>query len=249
MSRNEKGYLKRFVEWIDERVGFTKTILRPQPRYSLHPLYWLGALAFTAFILQGFVGMILLQHYRPSVEEAYESVVYIRSMIPFGLLLTTMHLYGAYVMVILALLHLIRGYFLKHYRSPRELMWIVGVLMGLTTLALSFTGYLLPWTVISKSATDVSIGLLMNLPEPLNVWLKTLMSGLGSDQELLTRFFAFHVAILPAILVLLFAIKLHMFEVHGISEPLRKRFMRDILDYEKEAEEKVNWFPEIASTF
>lgn len=248
-ERSEEGYIKRIINWFDERFGFSKTILRPQPRYSLHPLYWLGALAFTAFILQGFVGMMLLQHYRPSVEEAYESVTFIREMIPFGKILATFHLYCAYAMIILAFLHLVRGYLLKQYMKPRELMWIVGVLMGLTTLALSFTGYLLPWTVISKSAIDVSIGLLMNLPEPVNLWIKTIISGLGSDQELLSRFFAFHVVILPAILVALFAIKMHIFEVHGVSEPIRKRFMKDVLDYSDEAEEKVQWFPEILTYY
>jgi len=140
-EKSEEGYIKRIIDWFDERFGFTKTILRPQPRYSLHPLYWLGALAFTAFILQGFVGMMLLQHYRPSVEEAYESVAFIRDMIPFGKILSTLHLYCAYAMIIFAFLHFVRGYFLKQYIKPRELMWIVGVLMGLTTLALSFTGY------------------------------------------------------------------------------------------------------------
>lgn len=250
MSRkNKDNYIKRIVDWFDERFGFTKTILRPQPRYSLHPLYWLGALAFTAFILQGFIGMILLQHYRPSVDEAYESVVLIRDTIPFGRLLSTLHLYGAYAMIILVFLHFVRGYFLKQYMKPRELMWIIGVLMGITTLALSFTGYLLPWTVISKSAVDVSIGLLMNLPEPVNVWIKTLISGLGSDQELLSRFFAFHIVILPAILIALFIIKMHIFEVHGVSEPLKKRFMKDVLDYSTEAEEKVSWFPEILTYY
>lgn len=244
-ERGRESYVKKIVDWLDERFGFTKTILRPQPRYSLHPLYWLGALAFTAFILQGFTGMILLQHYRPSVDEAYESVLFIREMIPYGKILSTLHLYCAYAMIILVFLHFVRAYFLKQYMKPRELMWIVGVLMGLTTLALSFTGYLLPWTVISKSAVDVSIGLLMNLPKPINMWIRVLISGFGSDQELLSRFFAFHIVLLPAILVALFVIKLHIFEVHGVSGPLRKRFLKDVLDYGGEAEEKVSWFPEI----
>jgi len=248
-KNKEEGYIRKFVNWIDERFGFSKTILRPQPRYSLHPLYWLGALAFTAFLIQGFSGMLLLQHYRPIVDQAYESVSMIRDMVPFGRTLATLHLYCAYSMIIFAFLHLVRAYFLKQYTRPRELMWIVGVLMGLTALASSFTGYLLPWTVISKSAIDVSIGLLMNLPEPINLWIKTLISGTGSEQELLSRFFAFHVVVLPAVLLVLFAIKMHMFEVHGASEPIRRRFMKDVLDYREEAEEKVEWFPEILTYY
>jgi len=255
-GENKDNFLIRFIRWIDDRFGFTNTILRPQPRYSLNPLYWLGALAFIAFMIQGVTGVLLLQYYRPDIENAYETTIYVINMIPYGRLLQSLHLYTAYAMVLLAFIHFTRVYIFANYQRPRELMWMVGFLMGLVTLGCAFTGYLLPWTVISKSAVDVGLGLILNLPEPIGSIIKTIVSGMGSDQELLTRFFSFHIVLLPAVLVILFAIKLHMFEVHGISEPISKRFKRDMLDYEDEAMEPVKWFPDIfvyllilASTF
>lgn len=247
MSKRDK--FSRFVAWIDDRFGFTNTILRPVPRYSLNPIYWLGALAFLAFLLQGVTGIMMLQYYTPTPEYAYNSTMKIINTVPYGRLVESFHLYMAYAMVFLAFLHFIRGYFVGVYKKPRELMWIVGMFMGFVTLGLAFTGYLLPWTVISKSATDVSIGLIGNLPEPLSGWIKYLLSGTGSDEELLLRFFVFHVVVLPAVLIILLALKMHMFEVHGISEPLSNRFMKDMINYRDEALKLVKWFPEVFTYF
>lgn len=241
----KKSWFSRFVEWIDDRFGFTNTILRPVPRYSLNPIYWLGALAFLAFLLQGLTGIIMLQYYTPTPEEAYNSTIQIINTVPYGRLIESFHLYMAYAMVFLAFLHFVRGYFVGVYKKPRELMWIVGMLMGFVTLGLAFTGYLLPWTVISKSATDVSIGLVNNIPEPLGGWIRYILSGAGSDKELLSRFFALHVIVLPVGLIFLLALKMHMFEVHGISEPLSDRFMRDMISYKEDAMKLVKWFPEV----
>ncbi|MGC9067755.1 MAG: cytochrome b N-terminal domain-containing protein [Thermoprotei archaeon] len=246
---NKRDWFSKLVDWVDDRFGFTNTILRPVPRYSLNPVYWLGALAFLAFLLQGLTGMMMLQYYVPTPEGAYDSTMKIIDTVPYGRLVESFHLYMAYAMVFLAFLHFVRGYFVGVYKRPRELMWIVGMLMGFVTLGLAFTGYLLPWTVISKSATDVSIGLVGNIPEPLSGWIKYLLSGAGSDEELLARFFALHVVILPAVLIILLALKMHMFEVHGVSEPLSNRFMKDMIDYREDALKPVKWFPEVFMYF
>lgn len=231
----ERSTIYRIVDWIDSRFGFSRTILRPAPRYSLSPTYWLGAIAFIVFLLQGVTGILMMQYYFPSPDKAYESTMYIVTSVPYGLFLETVHLYGAYSMILLAFLHLVRGYFVGVYKRPRELMWIVGMVMGLATLAMGFTGYLLPWTVISKSAVDVSIGLINNLPDPIRGMILYIIAGTGSDEELLIRFFSFHVIVLPVIIILCFAIKLHMFEVHGASEPLAEEADR----------REVKWFPDV----
>jgi quinol-cytochrome oxidoreductase complex cytochrome b subunit len=226
----------RIFGWINSRIGLTNTMLRPAPEYSLSPWYWLGALAVTAFLVQAVTGSLMLLYYVPTVDGAYASTVYILGSVPLGQILETIHLYGAYAMVMLVFLHLVRGYFASVHKKPRELMWIVGMLMGLVVLGLGLTGYLLPWTVVSKSATDVTIGMLSFLPGQVGPLLKFLIAGPGSDADELRRFFDLHVVVLPGVLVVLLAAKLYMFEVHGTSEPATRA---------KTSDRQLPWFPNV----
>ncbi len=155
---------RRFVEWFKDRFGLQTNVLRPVPEYTMNPLYWLGALTAIAFGLQVLTGLLMLIYYVPTTDQAYSSTQFIMKVVPLGWLLETVHLYGAYAMILLTFLHLFRGYFSSVQKKPREMMWVIGMLMGLTVLGFGLTGYLLPWTVVSKSATDVSIGMLSFLP-------------------------------------------------------------------------------------
>jgi quinol-cytochrome oxidoreductase complex cytochrome b subunit len=210
---------RKIFDWLDSRLGLTNTFLRKAEAYSLKPTYWLGALAILAFLVQAVTGSLMLLYYVPTVSDAYSSTTYIFGSVPLGRLLETVHLYGAYAMVFLVFLHLMRGFFVSVHKKPRELMWVVGMLMGLVVLAFALTGYLLPWTVVSKSATDVTIGMLSFLPAEIGPILKFLIAGAGSDADELRRFFDLHVVILPVVLVLLIALKFYMFEVHGPAKP------------------------------
>lgn len=205
--------------WLDSRVGFTNSMLKPAPSYSLNPFYWLGALAFLAFVLNVITGTLMLLYYIPTPTQAYPSTMNIVQNVPFGGLLETIHLYGAYAMILLIFLHLMRGYFVSVHKKPRELMWVTGMLMGVVTLAMGLTGYLLPWTVLSKSATDVSVGFISLMPPVLANIVNYLVAGTGTNSTELTRFFDLHIIILPMVLILLFAAKMYMFETHGASEP------------------------------
>jgi quinol-cytochrome oxidoreductase complex cytochrome b subunit len=227
---------RRIIDWFDSRFGMTETILRPGPDYSINLFYWLGALMVVAFIVQGVTGLLMLLYYVPTVEQAYSSTLFIIKYVPLGRLIETIHLYSAYAMVLLAFAHLMRGYFASVQKKPRELMWIVGMLMGFVVLGFGLTGYLLPWTVISKSATDVTIGMLGFLPSELANVLRFLIAGPGSDAAELSRFFDLHVVVLPAIFTILLAAKMYMFEIHGASEPSTgvKKKVRSI-----------PWFPNI----
>lgn len=228
--------LDNAAKWVDERVGFSKTMLTPAPSYSLNPLYWLGALAVMAFGVQVLTGFLMLLYYVPTPEQAYQTTQFIIQDVPFGHILETVHLYGAYAMILLAFLHLMRGYFSSVHKRPREMMWVVGMLMGLTTLAMGLTGYLLPWTVVSKSATDVSIGMISLMPPSIGTMVKFLVAGTGSDALELTRFFDLHILVLPAVLLLLLAGKMYMFEIHGASEPVSPP---------KEEVKYYSWFPRV----
>ena len=119
----------------------------------------------------------------------------------YGRFLETVHLYTAYAMIMLAFMHMMRGYFVSVHKKPREVMWIVGMVMGFVTLGFGFTGYLLPWTVVSKSATDVGIGMIDALPQPLSSFLSFLIVGAGGDATELLRFYDLHVVVLPAVLL------------------------------------------------
>lgn len=195
-------------------------MLRPVPAYAINPFYWLGALAVVAFAIQAVTGMLMLLYYVPSPTVAYSTTLYIFQNVSYGRFLETVHLYTAYAMIMLAFMHMMRGYFVSVHKKPREAMWFVGMIMGFVTLGFGFTGYLLPWTVVSKSATDVGLGMIDALPQPVSSFLSFLAVGAGGDATELLRFFDLHIVILPAILLILLVVKMYMLEVHGISEPV-----------------------------
>src|SRR5487761_456106 len=210
----------RLAKWFDSRLGLSYPLLRSAPAYSINPFYWLGALTVVAFVIQGITGMIMMLYYVPSPTDAYSSTLFIFQNVSYGRFLETVHLYTAYAMIMLAFMHMMRGYFVSVHKKPRELMWITGMAMGFVTLGFGFTGYLLPWTVVSKSATDVGIGMISALPGPISNLLNFLIVGAGGDATELLRFYDLHVVVLPAVLLVLLAVKMYMLEAHGISEPV-----------------------------
>jgi quinol-cytochrome oxidoreductase complex cytochrome b subunit len=179
-------------------------------------------MAVTAFVIQGITGVILMLYYVPSPAQAYSSTQYIFNTVPYGRFLETVHLYTAYAMIMLSFMHLMRGYFVSVQKKPRELMWVVGMLMGFVTLGFGFTGYLLPWTVVSKSATDVGVAMVNSLPPGLSSFLIFLIVGAGGDSTTLLRFYDLHIILLPAVLLVLLAAKMYMLETHGVSDPIRE---------------------------
>ena len=216
----DDGTLARLVGWFDSRLGLSHEMLRPAPLYSVNPFYWLGALAVVAFVIQGVTGMMMMLYYTPSPTLAYPSTQYIFQSVTYGTFLETVHLYTAYAMIMLAFMHLMRGYFVSVHKKPRELMWLVGMVMGFVTLGFGFTGYLLPWTIVSKSATDVGLGMVQALPAPISSLLTFLIVGTGGDSAEILRFYDLHVVVLPAVLLILLVLKMYMLETHGVSEPV-----------------------------
>ena len=214
------GLVERLVGWFDNRLGLSNELLRPAPRYSINPFYWLGALAVVAFVIQGISGSIMLLYYVPSPATAYSSTLYIFQSVSYGQFLETVHLYTAYAMIMLAFMHMMRGFFVSVHKKPREIMWVTGMAMGFVTLGFGFTGYLLPWTVVSYSATKVGTAMLGALPGPVAAFAKFLLVGTGGDAGQLLRFFDLHVVVLPAVLLVLLGVKMYMLETHGVSEPV-----------------------------
>jgi quinol-cytochrome oxidoreductase complex cytochrome b subunit len=220
-STSEKaGRAERLLGWFDDRLGLSYELLRPAPRYSINPFYWLGALAVVAFLIQGISGSIMLLYYVPTPSTAYASTLYIFQNVSYGQFLETVHLYTAYAMIMLAFMHMMRGFFVSVHKKPREIMWVIGMVMGFVTLGFGFTGYLLPWTVVSYSATKVGTAMIGALPPPISSFINFLVVGSGGDAGQLLRFFDLHVVVLPAVLLVLLAVKMYMLEAHGVSEPV-----------------------------
>ncbi len=210
-----KTVYDKLVDWFDVRLGFAKTPLKPIPDFALNPIYWLGLLLALTFVMQGATGMFMLLYYVPTPTQAYTSTIYIINSVPLGQLVETLHLYTAYAMILLAFLHLARNYFGSAHKENRILMWFAGIILGVTVLGFGVTGYLLPWTVISKSATDVAIGFVSFFPATIANLAKFVLVGSGSDASEITNFLHIHTVILPAVLLVFLALKVYMYEVHG----------------------------------
>src|ERR1700686_5434229 len=133
-SGNDRGVITRLVRWFYSRLGLSYPFLRSVPAYSINPFYWLGALTVVAFVIQGITGIIMMLYYIPDPTTAYSSTQYIFQNVSYGRFLETVPLYTAYAMIMLAFMHLIRGYFVSVHKKPRELMWMVGMIMGFVTL-------------------------------------------------------------------------------------------------------------------
>ncbi len=176
-------------------------------RYSFR----LGFIASVLFVILVVTGVYLMFFYTPAVGSAYGDMQHLRTSVGFGQLVRNVHRWSAHLMVLVVVLHLARAFFAGAYKKPREFNWVLGVTLLLLTLGLSFTGYLLPWDQLSYWAVTVGTNLVQYVPL-LGTWLQNLL--IGGDQigqATLLRFYALHVAVLPAALVL--TLCLHIWRV------------------------------------
>jgi cytochrome b6 len=209
--------------WLDERLALGEVMeaLRhktvPHHRYSVW--YYFGGMTLFLFGIQVGTGALLLLYYRPSAAEAYESVQFIVTRVPFGWLVRSIHAWSANLMVASATAHLFSVLFLHAYRRPRELTWLSGVLLLLLTLAFGFTGYLLPWNEVSFFATRVGTDIAAAIPVIGRSIVRFMRGGDDVTGATLTRLFGFHVAVLPAAASALVALHLLLVQRHGMSVP------------------------------
>ncbi|MFL6198067.1 MAG: cytochrome bc complex cytochrome b subunit [Thermoanaerobaculia bacterium] len=213
----------RILAWLDDRlhldaarqVAAHKTV--PVHRYM--PLYYFGGMTLFFFLVQVMTGMLLMLYYRPSAEEAFESVEFIMTTVPFGWLIRSIHSWSANLMVFFAFAHLATVFFLKAYRRPRELTWVSGCVLLFLAMAFGFSGYLLPWNQLAFFATKVGTDIAGAVPGIGEWLLRFLRGGDRVTGGTLSRFYGWHVAILPAITVLLLALHLALVQLHGMSVP------------------------------
>lgn len=208
---------------LDERLsikeGLEKALKKSVPTH-VNWLFCFGGISFFLFIVAASTGVLLLFHYRPTTAEAYGSIVNITNNVPFGWLIRGLHHWAANLMVIMVLLHMLRVYFYGAFKRPRDFNWITGVFLLVITFLFCFTGYLLPWSQISYWATTIGTESAGAVPF-VGEYVKFLLRG-GNEisQVTLTRFFAIHVVILPAVILFFLALHFAMIRRQGISEPL-----------------------------
>jgi cytochrome b6 len=209
--------------WLDRRVGLAdlEKLARkkeiPVHRHSIW--YYLGGMTLFLFIVQVSTGILLLLYYRPSAEEAYESVQFLMAEVQFGWLVRSIHAWAANLMIFTLFVHLFSVLLLKAYRPPREITWFSG--MGLLGLAMGFgfTGYLLPWNELAYFATKVGTEITGAVPLLGPFAARLLRGGDEVTGATLTRFYGIHVAILPATAVALLGLHLYLVQRHGMSLP------------------------------
>jgi ubiquinol-cytochrome c reductase cytochrome b subunit len=217
--------MKRLFRWIDERTGISGPIRGflnyPIPVYvHRNYLYTLGGLTLIAFLLQVISGILLVFYYDPSVEGAYNSVDYITYILPLGWLVRGIHHYGASAMVILVSLHMLRTYFFSAYKRPREINWLTGVLLLFLVLAFGFSGYLLPWDQKGYWATKVGTEIAGSVPIFGSKITALMRGGHELGQATLTRFYATHIMMLPALVMVLIVTHIFQLRYHGMAAPI-----------------------------
>jgi quinol-cytochrome oxidoreductase complex cytochrome b subunit len=163
----------------------------------------------------------LMFFYIPSTTSAYTDILNIQASVAFGLLTRNVHRWGAHLMVFFVFLHMMRVFYHGAYKPPREFNWVIGVLLLLMTIALSFTGYLLPWDQISYRAITIGLNMASYTPV-INTPIQNLIfGGLEVGQNTLLRFYVLHIMVLPLVAAILLAV--HFWRIRkdgGISGPL-----------------------------
>jgi quinol-cytochrome oxidoreductase complex cytochrome b subunit len=181
--------------------------------------YYVGGMALFLFILQVSTGILLLFYYRPSADEAYESVQFLMAEVKFGWLIRSIHSWGANLMIFTVFIHLFSVLFLKAYRAPRELTWVTGMGLLGVALGLGFTGYLLPWNELAFFATRVGTEIPSVIPVVGPFIREVLRGGPDISGATLTRFYALHISVLPGACFLLVALHVVLVQKHGMSVP------------------------------
>jgi ubiquinol-cytochrome c reductase cytochrome b subunit len=220
--------IKGIMDWVDDRSGIRglvkEALYEKVPGGARWRYVWGSCLTFV-FFTQVVTGTLLWMFYSPSAQTAWESVYYLQYHVAGGWFLRGVHHYMAQAMIVLLVLHLMQVVIDGAYKAPRELNFWFGALMMGVTLALSLTGYLLPWDQKGYWATAVATNLMAEVPLIGPALQKIVVGGAEYGHHTLTRFFALHAGVLPASLVALVVAHIYLFRKHGIhvKEPRPKR--------------------------
>lgn len=215
--------LTRCKMWFEDRLGMESIrAFMAHKRVPVHSgtiWYYFGGITLFLFGIQVLTGVLLLLYYRPTATEAFESVQFVMTRVRFGWLIRSIHSWSANLMVLSAMIHMFSVFFLRAYRRPRELTWLSGMILLFLTLGFGFSGYLLPWNTLALFATKVGTQMTAVVPGVGPFVLRFLRGGPDVTGATLTRFFGFHVAVLPGLTTFLLLFHLALVQKWGISSP------------------------------
>jgi menaquinol-cytochrome c reductase cytochrome b subunit len=210
------------VDWVDERTslsgGLRWAMFRKVPK-GTNWFYTLGSATLFAFLAQAVTGVFLAMYYVPSVTQAYESTRYITNEVFLGEFVRGMHKWGATVMTVLIFLHMARTFFFGAYKYPRELTWVIGVVLLVLTFVMGLTGYLLPFDQRSYWATIVAANITASGPVMGPYLGDFLRGGAEFGATTLARFYAIHMLLVPGAIAALIGAHLYLVARLGTTAP------------------------------
>ena len=210
------------IDWIEERTGLVGAVKYFLFRHVPERTNWfqtLGSATLTAFLVQTITGVILAMYYKPSPNEAYESIQHITNDVTLGWLVRGMHRWGASVFIILMFFHMARVFLYGAYKYPREVNWLIGVVLLILGMFEGFTGYLLPWDQTSYWATVVGINITATGPILGPFLAQILKAGASINEDTLARFYSIHMLVLPGLIFALIGLHLYLVIRLGVSNP------------------------------
>jgi cytochrome b6 len=213
----------RVAAWLAERIPISPGQLaeltnEPVPHHLKRWWFCLGGTPAYLFVVQIVTGILLAMYYQPAPATAYESVRYITETAYFGWYLRSLHKWAATLMIAAVILHQMRVYFTAAYRAPRDLNWIVGMGLLMTTLLTGFTGYSLVFEQLSYWGATVAANLCDAVPLVGRTAKLLLLGGEEYNAHTLSRLYVLHAAVLPGTLVLLIACHIALVRLHGVTE-------------------------------
>ncbi|MDJ0904808.1 MAG: cytochrome bc complex cytochrome b subunit [Woeseiaceae bacterium] len=207
------------MKWIDDRFPFTKTMKQHATEYyaskNFNWWYIFGVLATVVLVIQLVTGIFLTMNYKPSAADAFASVEYIMRDVEWGWLIRYMHSTGASFFFVVVYLHMFRAMLYGSYKKPRELIWIIGMLIFFVLMAEGFAGYLLPWGQMSYWGAQVIISLFGAIPGIGDALVEFIRGDYSISDITLNRFFALHVIVLPLLLIGL--VFVHIVALHHVG--------------------------------
>ena len=227
--------------WMNERYQMDDLVAffrkKDVPVHRGFIWYYFGGITLFLFGIQVITGILLLLYYKPGVDTAFESVQFIVTKVQYGWLIRSIHSWSANLMVLSAFFHLFSNFFTYAYRKPRELTWLTGMIMFALALGFGFSGYLLPWNELAFFATKVGTdiaGVMPIIGKPILIFLRGGEDVTGST---LSRFFGFHVVVMPLLMLVFLSIHLAFVQFQGMSEPLH---------HEGQIQSRMKFFPDFA---
>ena len=221
MSKIKNG--KGIIGWIDYRLPIFSTLQHtlvdyPTPK-NLNYWWNFGSLAGIFLMIQIITGIVLAMHYTPSVEGAFASIEHIMRDVNYGWLIRYIHMNGASFFFIVVYIHIFRGLYYGSYKSPREVLWLLGLIILLLMMATAFMGYVLPWGQMSFWGATVITNLFSAVPIVGTAVVEWLWGGFAVDNALLNRFFALHY-LFPFLIVGVVILHIVALHTHGSNNPL-----------------------------